>query len=362
LASEIERLPDLAGFLKIATLPDWRAVTFTPRGERSVPRVRKPAVVVTPTAATPATPPTASPAPPPRAASHGGTPRGGQVRADAPKRPRKKATARRVPPKSGDLAAGNGTPPLQTPPPDAAMGTPRRLTDPATNTVVWRWDSDPFGNGEPVESQATSSDWVSYSLRFPGQVYDSHLGTYYNHYRDYDPTSGRYLQSDPIGLAGGINTYAYVRGNPISLVDPFGLAPGDPYQTQDAAGVAAACDYNAISLLKDQEYAGFVYQNPDKTFSYTEAYPGNSEASGPLEALSNFPQTPVAWFHTHGAYEYRYGPGQFQYSPGDRGFSDATGKPNYMADPWNNVHRYNPDPLQRGRGRVHNFGQCGCSK
>ena len=60
-------------------------------------------------------------------------------------------------------------------------------------------------------------------MRFPGQFADQEPGLRYNYARDYDPSVGRYVESDPIGL-GGINSYAYSNENPISRVDPFGLS------------------------------------------------------------------------------------------------------------------------------------------
>jgi RHS repeat-associated protein len=63
-----------------------------------------------------------------------------------------------------------------------------------------------------------------FNLRFPGQYFDKETGTHYNYYRDYDPSIGRYIQSDPIGLTAGPNTYSYVGGNPLTYFDPQGKA------------------------------------------------------------------------------------------------------------------------------------------
>ena len=97
--------------------------------------------------------------------------------------------------------------------------TPQKLTD-GSGAVVWDRVQDPFG----VEVSATGS--LTQTLRFPGQYADIETNLHQNWNRDYDPSLGRYVQSDPIGLIGGINTYAYVEGNPLTGVDPMGLKMG----------------------------------------------------------------------------------------------------------------------------------------
>ncbi len=97
------------------------------------------------------------------------------------------------------------------------LDTPQVVTN-QTQQVVWMGSYEPFG--KLTESQTNSIELFS---RFPGQYLDKESGLYYNYFRDYDPSIGRYIESDPIGLEGGINTYGYVRGNPVNDYDPLGL-------------------------------------------------------------------------------------------------------------------------------------------
>ncbi len=88
------------------------------------------------------------------------------------------------------------------------LNTPRVITNQA-NQIVWEWKTDTFGAGAANENPSGLGVF-SFNLRFPGQYYDAETGLHYNYFRDYDPSVGRYVESDPIGLDGGVNTYAYV--------------------------------------------------------------------------------------------------------------------------------------------------------
>ena len=98
------------------------------------------------------------------------------------------------------------------------LGTPQRMTDQAA-ALVWDRVQRPFGETASLTGSAANPQ------RFPGQLHDPETGFHYNYFRDYDPTTGRYIQSDPIGLEGGVNTFAYVLGNPLYYFDRYGLQP-----------------------------------------------------------------------------------------------------------------------------------------
>ncbi len=94
-----------------------------------------------------------------------------------------------------------------------SLGTPQKLIDSQGN-VVWAAVYEAFGKAR------VDVNLVENHLRFAGQYFDGETGLHYNWHRYYEPTTGRYLRLDPIS---SVNLYAYVQGNPVNLVDPFGL-------------------------------------------------------------------------------------------------------------------------------------------
>ena len=94
------------------------------------------------------------------------------------------------------------------------IGRPVFATD-DTGTIVWEAEYLPFG-GVHVSTGS------NINLRFPGQWFQSESGLHQNWMRDYDPTTGRYIQADPLGLVDGASVYGYALQNPGRYVDPRG--------------------------------------------------------------------------------------------------------------------------------------------
>jgi RHS repeat-associated protein len=118
------------------------------------------------------------------------------------------------------------------------LNTPRALANAQTQggqaagTVVWRWKlnqqtatgSNAFGAQPAEEDPDGNGTRLGFDLRFPGQQYDAATGLHYNYFRDYEPGTGRYVESDPVGLSGGPSLYSYTQGRPTLSTDPSGLA------------------------------------------------------------------------------------------------------------------------------------------
>jgi RHS repeat-associated protein len=266
-----------------------------------------------------------------------------------------------------------------------ALGTPRAVIDPVRNLAVWQWDvaGEAFGDSAPNEDPDGDGIAFVLDMRFPGQRYDSATGLSYNYMRDYDPGIGRYVQSDPIGLAGGSNTFGYVGGNPLRRVDPKGLV--DPTLELYAAGVidkipnrtffqpeqplekgppdalqvdtictsdcapgkkrfktheAAARDILAQVLDRsrdiDKEVCGLICQdNSTNEYFLAKETWWKSTSCPPGYKQCPTCSKQAAWWHTHGASESNlFNPLRSEeFSSGDKLISRSTGLPGYLGTP-----------------------------
>jgi RHS repeat-associated protein len=147
------------------------------------------------------------------------------------------------------------------------LGSARKITRPSDNALMWRWDPDTYGSVAPTASGLT------YNLRFPGQYALTETGLYYNYFRTYDPQMGRYLESDPIGLRGGINTYAYVGGNPVSREDPLGLL-GSEVSEARALGLLTPRNLPAATKARICAFLGsdYAHYNPQLAWQLSNDY------------------------------------------------------------------------------------------
>jgi len=132
-----------------------------------------------------------------------------------------------------------------------ALGSPRVVIDPVRDVTVWRWDlaGEAFGDTAPAQDPDGDGTAFVYDMRFPGQRYDSASGMNYNYFRDYDPATGRYVESDPIGLNGGMSTYSYVANNSLKYADKLGLVKLNLFPEDRSKGSA----WYTFNLIPDNE-------------------------------------------------------------------------------------------------------------
>jgi RHS repeat-associated protein len=161
------------------------------------------------------------------------------------------------------------------------LQTPTVLSN-SQGTTVWSMQHVAFGQAWINNDPDADGIAVEFNQRFPGQYYDQETGLNYNYFRDYDPAIGRYVQSDPIGLAGGMNVYGYGHSNPIRHIDPSGLTPppgGFPPNVNLQANVSEAQKMsfgqyvNAVQTYR-APFSSAIYQ-PAGRWDYKNVYPEN---------------------------------------------------------------------------------------
>jgi RHS repeat-associated protein len=155
------------------------------------------------------------------------------------------------------------------------LGAPHEITN-AAGQAVWFWDHDPWGVSAPTGS------FTNRQL-FPGQFQDTETGLDYNYYRDYDPKTGRYIESDPAGLNGGsVATYSYVSGNPLSNIDPLGLKDDILFPAGDTPDNRAVTNIEQNPSYDPTAWNVFSHGAPNEIYTMPSAQGKGAEYSAQL--------------------------------------------------------------------------------
>jgi RHS repeat-associated protein len=232
------------------------------------------------------------------------------------------------------------------------LGSITQVTDNSGAPTLTR-EYDPWGN---LLQGSTTGGYA-----FTGREWDPETGLYYYRARYYDPAVVRFVSQDPVGLVGGSNLYRYALNNAIRHSDPGGLAPGDPYKSDDEAAIAALQDINCQSRTEDMEYSGRIYRCEDKVhFSYTA--PKKNGRHGGWLRPSDLPWPKgtdnAGHYHTHGA---ESGPnyGDETFSGRDKGFDPFV--PAYLATPSCRILKYSLlAALEPGGDGISEIGHTTC--
>jgi RHS repeat-associated protein len=177
------------------------------------------------------------------------------------------------------------------------LGTPRVVIDPVRDVAIWEWSSksEVFGDQAPANDPDGDGVLFELALRFPGQQATNASGLFYNYQREYDPAVGRYSQSDPIGLTGGISAYAYVNSAPTLAIDPLGL--------RKSLAILSASEQGGIPLFGDNPFGHIALATESGLYSYGTSHAYGSSVSEYIQSQLTNRSVEIVEFETSAAQE-----------------------------------------------------------
>ncbi|WP_223497032.1 RHS repeat-associated core domain-containing protein [Stenotrophomonas indicatrix] len=177
------------------------------------------------------------------------------------------------------------------------LGTPRVVIDPLRDVAIWEWSnkSEVFGDQAPANDPDGDGVVFDLALRFPGQQSTDASGLLYNYQREYEPAVGRYSQSDPIGLEGGISAYAYVNSAPTLAIDPLGL--------RKSLAILSASEQGGVPLFGDNPFGHIALATESGLYSYGTSHAYGSSVGEYIQSQLTNRSVEIVEFETSAAQE-----------------------------------------------------------